>query len=633
MNCQELTELLDDGDLRNLPDAKRRELDTHLSGCADCAAEWRVQERIAMTSTLVMPVDFVARCRQLVAAHVTRLLVPRRVVLYGTVLLVAAAAALLVWRMRTLPPRPVPVAPVVAVAAAPVAAPPAHASPQIQPAPAPAPQPDKSQAPPPPANTFTVAVRPLQIEGDDVEGNARAERFRNRVMTLLPGVPGLVLMDAQPGTDTAAADFELRMKYRDSGHPTLRIVQLEIKKPAEFVATEAAIAAEATMSPADRQRSELARGLADAQKRRVEMRDGNMGLSLLLRQSPTEAIIDDPAPMQGDRLEYAAQQLVGMLRVKVFPLDSAYEQQQLLTLGNPGQGNAARLRALSILLSYAERRGGFSQMSPAEVRAGGEFALTYRSTDAIERPMVWDGMALTASPELVPYLIRGLDEVPQTETRLQLIKILAQKYGDDPRARAALAAAAKSNDQQTVRMAALRESGDPQWSTYVIAALMDNTLPDLQRLQPIADMAPGDMGKLSTSPKSKLVLEDRQLREFETVIIRAASDSKAEETVKKALFAAGAMDTPAALDMLIEILHNIHTEDVPPDSRRVSIMSARDTASNLILWRYPCDPKARAVIAELSSSADRPPVIALQALLSARTAGLEKSCQDQQPAQ
>ena len=101
MNCQELISLLDDGDIRSVPPAKRRELHAHLSQCADCAAEWRVQERIVMTPAMGVPTGFVAQCRQLVAAGAARLLVRRRAMLYSSLLVMAAAAALLTWRHGT----------------------------------------------------------------------------------------------------------------------------------------------------------------------------------------------------------------------------------------------------------------------------------------------------------------------------------------------------------------------------------------------------------------------------------------------------------------------------------------------------------------------------------------------------
>jgi hypothetical protein len=161
---------------------------------------------------------------------------------------------------------------------------------------------------------------------------------------------------------------------------------------------------------------------------------------------------------------------------------------------------------------------------------------------------------------------------------------------------------------------------------------MDRSLTDLQRLQPVADMAPGESATVGTSPKSKLVLDDDQLDEFTTIIIRIARDSSASAVVQKALFAAGAMETPAALDMLIEVWNTLHTDDVPPGVGRVAIMGTRSTAQNLISFRYRGDPKARAFVEELARSGS--PVEKMDAEMLLRTmyrnATADKVRQEQQ---
>lgn len=630
MNCQELISLLDDGDIRSVPAAKRRELDMHLSQCADCAAEWRVQERIVMTPAMRVPAGFVAQCRQLVAAGAARLLVRRRALLYSSLAVMAAAAALLTWHHGT------PLAnPSVTAAPLPPIDPPTQAPAQIQPAPQPMPPPTKPQPVANPPGTFSVTVRPLQFESIDPEGDALAARFRERVMALLQDVPNLVLVDSPPVPGATVAEYELRMTYESPvAAPSSRSVKLEVGKSSEFAATQAAIAAEAGMSPEEQQRSRLQRQLADIQKRVGPERNGNTGLQLMLGSgTPTVAAIHDP--LMPDRLESAAHQLVRNLRVKVFPLDATFEAEQLATLRNPSERQARRMQALAALLLYAERRGGFSRATANVIHAGAEFAFVWESTSSYNRGVIWDALALTGSPELVPYLIRGLDEAPQTETRLQLVKILTETYGDDPRAQAALAAAANSNDQQTVRMAAVREAGDPRWREYVVTTLGNPALSITQRLQPIADMAPGEAAELGTSPRTKMVLEAQQLRELGALIITVAPDHTTNEIARKALFAAGAMDTPAALDMLIEVADALRAENFARGLEGVSVMGLRQTAHSLISSRYASHPKARAAIEELARGADGLDKIMAQGQLQIMDmkAQMENARQDQQPAQ
>lgn len=631
MNCQELMQLLDDGDIRTVPPAKRRELDAHLSQCADCAAEWRVQERIVMSPAMWMPTGFVAQCRQLVAAGAARLLVRRRVMLYSSLLVMVAAAALLAWRYGTPAASP-------AVVAVPLVDAPVRAPAQVRPAPAPEliPEPADVQPAAIPPGTFTVTVRPLQTEGIDAEGNALAARFRERVMALLQGIPNLVLVDAPSVAGAAMSDYELRMTYATSlPAPPSRTVRLEVGKPAEFDATQAAIAAEASMSPEDQQRSRLARQLVDSQKRMASMRNGNTGLRLLLGQgAPTLAIIYDRSSPT-DRLEYGAQQLVRDLRVNVFPLDASFEQTQLATLRNPSERQVLRMRALGALLLYAERRGGFSHAGADVIRAGGELALVWEGTTSYDRGTIWDGLALTGSPELVPYLIRGLDESPQTETRLQLVKILTETYGDDPRAQAALAAAAASNGQQTIRMAAMHGSDGSQWREYVVATLGNPALSNTQRLQPIADMAPGESATLGTSPRTEMVLEEHQLRELGALVIKIAPDRTANEVARKALFAAGAMETPAALDMLIEVANALRAENYARGLEGVSVMGVRQTAHSLISMRYAGYPKARAFVEGLARNGDGAEKMMAESQLRMMDAkaDMEKARRNPQPAQ
>lgn len=591
MNCQEFTQLLDDGDIRSVPASKRQELNAHLSQCVDCAAEWRVQEKIVMTPAMWVPAGFVAQCRQLVAAGAARLVVRRRVMLYGSLPLVAAAA-LLVWHYST------PATSPGAVASAPVITAPAPA--QVQPVPDPEPVKPHPAAPPP--GTFMVAVPPLQLEGIDTEGEALAIRFRERVMTLLRDVPNLVLVDTP--TNKVTPEYELQMKYTgSSAAPLIRSVRIEVGEFAKIAATEAAIAAEARMRPEDQQRSRISRQRAVLEKSMTYSRGGNSSLSLMLGQgTPTSAIIYDRTSST-DRLESGAQLLVRRLRVNLLPLDESFEREQLETLRNPSQRHGLRKRALGALLMYAERRGGFSSASAEVVRAGGEFALIAESATELQRPAVWDALALTESAELIPYLIRGLDEIALTETRLQLVKILTEKFADDPRGQAALAATARSNEQEIVRMAARWGPGDSQWREYVIATLENNSLSALQRLQPIAQMVPGESAALGTSPSTGMVLEEQQLRELGALVIKVAPDPTAAETARKALFAAGAMDTPAALDMLIDVADALRAVNFGLGREGVAVMGTRQTANTLIS-RYTGNRNARAIIENVSRNGD-----------------------------
>jgi hypothetical protein len=478
-----------------------------------------------------------------------------------------------------------------------------------------------------------VAVPPLELEGIDTEGEALAIRFRERVMTLLQDVPNLVLVDTR--TDKVTPEYELQMKYTgSSAAPLTRFVRIEVGESAEIAATEAAIAAEAMMSPEDQLRSRISRQHADLQKRSTFLRGGNASLSWMLGLGTPRTAMFYQRTSPTDRLESGAQLLIRGLRVNLFPLDESFEREQLETLRNPSQRQNLRMRALGTLLLYAERRGGFSSASAEVVRAGGEFALIAESATALDRQAVWDALALTESAELIPYLIRGLEEIALTETRLQLVRILTEKFADDPRGQAALAATARSNDQEIVRMAARWGPGDSQWREYVIATLENNSLPALQRLQPIATMAPGESAAVGTSPSTSMVLDEQQLRTLGALVIKVAPDPTAAETVRKALFAAGAMDTPAALDMLIDVADALRAENFGLGREGVAVMGTRNTANRLVS-RYTGSRKARAVIENVSRNGNASERTLAEGRLRSmdRKADMDEARQNEPPAQ
>src|SRR5690606_24987376 len=157
------------------------------------------------------------------------------------------------------------------------------------------PEPSQPQPAANPPGTFTVTVRPLQVESIDPEGDALAARFRERVMALLQDVPNLVLVESPPVPGATVAEYELRMTYASSGATRVpRWLSREGGKSAEYAATLAATAAEAGISPEDQQRSRWQRQLADIRKRTGAMRNGNAGLSLMLGPgAPTLAIIQE----------------------------------------------------------------------------------------------------------------------------------------------------------------------------------------------------------------------------------------------------------------------------------------------------------------------------------------------------
>jgi len=69
MNCQKVSEILDDGDSRNLSVVERRALNAHVAGCAECREAFVAHEAMGAMVLPAMSPDLEAQCRRLVVAQ------------------------------------------------------------------------------------------------------------------------------------------------------------------------------------------------------------------------------------------------------------------------------------------------------------------------------------------------------------------------------------------------------------------------------------------------------------------------------------------------------------------------------------------------------------------------------------
>lgn len=498
----------------------------------------------------------------------------------GSVFAVAAAAALLISRREQAPaPVPTPVAstPAPATPAPPVAPPQVSTAGTATPPAAPPVEPAAETREP---GTFTVRVPPLKIEGNDQAGNATAQRFRENVIARLRNVPGLVLLDAEPRGEADVADFDVRIRYSSESNGLYANVESGIPATLDSMARLAA---------GDMQdRVEYARR---RQRSMPPTRRPLAGFSA----PPDVGLLS--VPSLRDPEGFAAQ-LVNNLRVAVFPVTPALEQELLGRLGDSGRPAGQRLIALNNLLSVARRRGPLADADAATLHAGADLALT--AADTRTREQAWDALRDMQHPELVPHLARGLETEPETNIRLQIVTILASDFRDDPRARRALDTASIADQQTVVRMAALRElQDDSRWNEYVAATLNNAGLTDLQRLQPIADMAEAAANAGGTT----LRLDDGTIRELGTVILRAARDPATGDADVNALKVLATIESAAVRDVLLDILRP--ADDEPRTGlAAVSVMGLRGTAINLAATRFPGDAKIRAAMEEIANGAD-----------------------------
>lgn len=604
MNCQGITDLLDDGDIGRMTAAERNHVEAHLASCPMCAAEWALHQRLVTTSAPPVPAGLEAHCRALLAANaagnVRRL--PSRAILVGTLFVMAAAAAILgMWLGGSSPnmvaveasPSTPPVTTPVVVAAAPAKDLPAQ--------PTAAGQTPAALAP----GSFTVRVPPLRIEVEDAAGVALAQRFRDRVIEKLGRVPDLVVVD-----QTAASDYQVRISFASRSTSTT-IAEVDATTSAAFAAADAAMESIARTNPDDQWRRRLEFEKQGVLRSGTAIRAAAMqglpsSIALLLGNGfPRPAILDDKLLSQAgggaDRVELSAEMLVRDLRTKVFPLTPSLERELLATLGDSSQRYAERRRALAGLLSIALRRGGIPAMDAAAVRAGAEFALAESKELGPEQAMLWNALALTRNPELVPYLIRAMDSAP-TAARLHLLKILARDFADDPRARPALEAASQLNSESVVRMAGVRESRDEsRWNEYVVASLKDSGLSDMQRLQPIADMVPDSAAFAAGNVRLEYQLDDQTVRELGTLIqsvVQIPDRSRYPDAeinmATNALKVLATMKSPVAADVMVEVLR----------AREPRVRFLKTPALTLALQQFSGDPKVRGALEEMARSTD-----------------------------
>jgi hypothetical protein len=584
MNCDDITYLLDESDLRELPAADVRAVEAHLATCAACAAQWRVQLHFAAVPAPPVPAGLLQQALQ--RADAGRLGSRRmwsRGMLGGAVLAVAAAAMMLVLQVRETGPTPG------ADASASLPAEPAAAAASLSDVLLPgeatlAAAPPASMAPAPAASeTFTVRVHPLVVEGDGTSGIALFEAFRANLIARLHVIPGLLLLDAEPRDASDIADHEIRIRVMGDGSSRFQSARIEVETSALL----------AGLAEGDaRQRLEYSNRLADTT---LSTRPSAIGIIVPAPVSfPTVITLSAVLSAAGAASATEAR-IVESLRVHVFPWNDAFHLELLSRVGDGALADWQRVASLGPLLALAQRH---DRLDGAIISAGGELALAAGDLD--RREITWELLRLTAHPALIPFLVRGVAEDPEDKVRLQIVQILSTDFASNPAAQAALQEVSQDNSRQVVQMAAVRElGGGAGWETFAVQALHDAARGDLQRLQPIADMAASIVDGRAPPPR----LDDAAAETLATVLMRAARDNSESNTVRDAardaLTVLAAVDSPRVPALLVDIMRMPDPE--PPGLAMVSVQSVKTSAMQLAASRFPRDPGVRAAVEALAN--------------------------------
>lgn len=469
---------------------------------------------------------------------------PNRGVLFGTILIVAAAAAMLV--LRLMHPQP-PVSAATTVPD-PVAEPIQVADVAELPAAAGSgPQSVEEEAGPAEAavKPFAVRVLPLQNDAKDAAGRDAIASLYAALLDRLRAVPGLTLLEPDQAGSTPEAQPDYRITIRGdglgAGDQFRGTMQAETMKPdgtvrGNFVGTYTGDAAPHCRS--------------------------TLPLSALSASTPSCA--DPPGVAAG---------LVGRLRTMVFPPDPSVRRQLQVQLLNRSLDARQRLQALADLAVLGSARfsvgagstaGLEALRDPAVVRGAIDLAAT--AVDPLQRAQIWATLRGVGNAELLRPLLAALRHDADGDVRLAALGTLAADFRGDERVQQALEAAARLDARPLVRALSQRALGgagaETGWLDYITASLKDLHRSAVERIEALfyqldlPTTARVGMGLRAAVPQGTLrLLDDEAIRALAEVLPVAAADSTTvQNSAARVAMDLGRIDHPAVTDMLLASL-------------------------------------------------------------------------------
>lgn len=571
MNCQDIGEILDNGDIGRLDEALLREVAAHNSGCADCARDWALNARFAQLPDIAQPADFAARCRALVTAPRSPG-IPRRgrrLVLIGTIVAISAAAAMMSahrWRLgsavdaRATPDSGVQAAdttlPVVtALAAAPVDDPSSStvASPLTK----------VSASLPTAAVRYSVQIMPLQNDAREEAGQAVVASFYQAMLTHLRAIDGLrlVMPDGADAKDGEGAEVQLWISGAgpDEANKFAGRVRARRSGPG------------AVIWPV--------RGEFDA-----------------------DCVSSATAPPGCFNADALAASLVDLLHSGFFPQDSASQNPMLARLQDVTLRPDQRLKALQNLAgpSRPTRNGqmiGIQQPAnlrdPAIVRAAAELAQT--AADPSIRAQVWSRMRGVAHADLLRPLITAAELDEDRAVRIEAIQTLGADFATQPEGAAALEAIAQQDQSPLVRALALRGlKGEQAFNTYIFESLQDAGRSDEERIEAMIYEVhvSADAGRYRQGVLKDLV-NFGAIPTLTEVLGRVANTGANRQAVVALMGHLGTLGHPAITDLLLERI------EVSRDGEERKVVLAQ-------LARRVADPRVRAALTQVTASEPDP---------------------------
>ncbi|HTQ36909.1 MAG TPA: HEAT repeat domain-containing protein [Steroidobacteraceae bacterium] len=506
---------------------------------------------------------------------------PGRAVLAATILVVAAAAAMLATQLRhsRAPIKVARIAPAVSQPTAAVAGPP-RASASIEPVAHAGKVETKETAPP--VKPFTVRVLPLQNEAADTMSRSAVASMYAAFLDHLRVVPGATLLEADTAGNAPDGPADFRI--------TIRTVKGKTTK-----------------------------GAGQAGKFDVELQADTLRPDGTLRSGFYTSSTGEVAASCGVDLsscanpEGVAVGFVRVLRNAVFPPDPALRRQLQTRLLDRSLGVLQRLRALSDLAllgrSYSVNTNGSAPGAPAAalrdpVVVRGAVDLAAAATDPAMRAQIWATLQGVGSAELIQPLLDALRQDSDGEVRLAALGALVASFGDDPRVHAALETTAQLDAWPLLRALAQRALGGANaaaaWGQYIQSSLEDTSRPAIERIEALFHQLnlpttnAFASGANSPDPLRTLRLLDSDgIRALTQALPAAATESSIVQRSTPTLVSAlQYVDNPAITDMLLASLDD--------DGQWLDRSSA--TAGLVALASRRNDPRVRAVLERLSTS-------------------------------
>lgn len=454
MNCQDITEMLDNCDLRDLDTGARGRLEKHLAACPDCARDWRLFAGFSALPDMTAPAGFATRCRAAVASAAQ----PRRragvtSVAAGALLCMAAAAAIyLGFGADADSPVPAPT---------PEASPIASARPRES-LPVPVEKPRHSVdsragelaatlARAADATSFTVSLLPLGEVPEDAVGRAAFESLQAALVDELKAIASLKLVTAatREAARREGSDYTLEI----SGERPMRDSRLR------------ATVRVAGLGPGGVVQPMAGEFTPDC----VNGNDSSVGACLDARG--------------------LAATFVSMMKSVAFPVDISAQRQLEAQLLDPALDIGRRLKALQDL----SRPGGTSAGRGAADAAGnplgspevvrGALAIAATGSPA-QRAAVWRIMRGSRHPDLIDPLIASARLDAARDARRDAVIALHADFVDNDRVRNALEAVAREDQSPLIRGLAGRALyGEEHWHDYIVQSLKDEQRPVEGRIE------------------------------------------------------------------------------------------------------------------------------------------------------